>query len=132
MNTEDIITTVIDSIYTVRHHFAYGYLESVYQKALQIELLQRGLKADLEVPININYKGYSVGQYRADMIVEGVVIVELKSIHFLLGIHEIQLVNYLMATGIDHGILVNYGPEKVDIARKWRVYTPTKRGAEAT
>lgn len=102
-----------------------GFLESVYQNALIIELRNRGLKAEKEVAIPVRYKGIIVGDFRADILVEDAVIIELKAVSLTTSIHEAQLVNYLIATGIDHGYLINYGAEKYRIIHKTRIYVPS-------
>ena len=75
-----------------------------------------------EVPIKVTYKGIEVGNYCADMIVEDCVIVELKAVNTLTTMHDVQLVNYLTATGIDDGLLINFGSERIQINRKYRDY----------
>ena len=98
-------------------YFLYGFLEKVYEKALLIELRERGLRAENQVPINVKYKGQSVGEYIADLLVEEKVIVELKTVEKLTKLHEAQLLNYLKATGIKVGLLVNFQNEKAEIKR---------------
>lgn len=119
MDVEKVIAEIIRSAYQVRGALSAGYLESVYRNALCIELAQRGLRYKCEVPIRVSYRGYIVGEYRADIVVEGQVIVELKAVTELVQNHEIQLVNYLTATGIELGLLINFG-EKFAIKRKCR------------
>ena len=87
-------------------------------------LRSRGLLAEKEVTIPVWYKGVQVGDFRADILVEKAIILELKSVRELNPLHEVQLVNYLVATGYDYGYLINYGAEKFRIALKTRVYTP--------
>ena len=74
------------------------------------------------MPIKVTYKGHVVGNYRADMVVDGRVIVELKAISTLTPMHDVQLVNYLTATGIDDGLLINFGADRIQIQRKYRQY----------
>lgn len=124
MDIESLIKTIIQCAYTVRTHLAAGFLESVYQKALVIELKEKGIHADTEMPINVFYRNEIVGEFRADIIVEKEIIIELKAVHHLLPIHETQLVNYLTATHTDHGLLINFGGEHLEIKRKYREYTP--------
>lgn len=125
METEELIKEILNAIYAVRGNLSAGYLESVYKKALMIELRLRGIKADAEVPIRVDYKGYTVGEFRADIIVENAVIIEIKAVELLNPIHEVQLVNYLTSTGIDNGILVNFGAGG-ETRRKYRVYKPKR------
>lgn len=115
MEIESLVKTVIQCAYDVRTHLAAGFLENVYQKALIIELKEKGIHADTETPINVYYKNEIVGEFRADIIVEGKIIIELKAVQHLLPIHETQLVNYLTATNTDHGLLINFGGERIEI-----------------
>ena len=94
-----------------------GFLEKVYENALLLELRDSGLKAERQVPLKVLYKGKSVGEYFADILVEDEVIVELKTVDRLRKIHEAQLINYLKATGLKVGLLVNFYGEKADIKR---------------
>lgn len=126
MNIEEVIKTIIQCAYNVRIHLSAGFLESVYQKALLIELQEKGIHADTETPINVYYKKQIVGEFRADIMVEGEIIIELKSVQHLLPIHEAQLVNYLTATHKDHGLLINFGGERIEIKRKFREYKQPK------
>lgn len=124
MEIQELLSTIKDAAFDVRLALAYGYLESVYKHALAYELHLRGLKADIEYPIKVYYKNIVVGEFRADIFVEESVIVELKTCAKLVPAHEAQLVNYLRATGIDYGYLINYGSEKFQIRVKTREYTP--------
>ncbi len=126
MDIEELIRAVIQCIYNVRGVLAPGFMENVYQNALLIELKENGLKACQEVPVNVYYKGVPVGEYRADIIVDDRLILELKSIQKLLPAHEAQLVNYLTATKFDHGLLINFGSEHIEIKRKFRTYKKAK------
>lgn len=122
LSTEKLIKDIINCAYLVRKALYCGYLESVYQNALQIELEEHGILVDSQVPITVLYKEKVVGEFRADMIVENRVIIELKAVNALNSSHEIQLVNYLTATNIDNGLLINFGAEKLEIKRKYRKY----------
>lgn len=126
MNIEEVIKAIIQCAYNVRIHLSAGFLESVYQKALLIELQEKGIHAETETPINVYYKNKIVGEFRADIIAEGEIIIELKSVQHLLPIHEAQLVNYLTATHKDHGLLINFGGERIEIKRKFREYKQPK------
>ena len=118
MDTETIINTIIQCIYNVRGSLKEGFLESVYQKALLIELRSAGLDAVSEMPIKVYYRNELVGDFKADITIDNSVIIELKAVEILHKSHEAQLVNYLTATGIDNGILVNFG-ENFKIKRKY-------------
>lgn len=122
MEIEELIKTIIQCAYNVRIHLSAGFLESVYQKALMIELQEKGIHAEVEKPIDVYYKDKIVGDFRADIIVEDLIILELKAVQQLMPIHKTQLVNYLTATHIDHGLLINFGSERIQIKRKFREY----------
>lgn len=122
METEELIKAIIQCAYNVRIHLTAGFLESVYQKALMIELQEKGIHTEAEKPIDVYYKDKIVGDFRADIIAEGIIIIELKAVQQLMPIHETQLVNYLTATHIDHGLLINFGSERIQIKRKFREY----------
>ena len=125
MNIEELIKLIINKAYEVRSHLVAGYLESVYKKALLIELREAGLKVEDEVEMPVRYKGHIIGDFRADIVVEGCVIIELKAVAQLLPAHAIQLVNYLSVAGVDNGLLINFGAaERLEIKRKYRFYNP--------
>ena len=126
MDMNTLIRKVMDCGYRVHLALTPGYLEEVYKKAMMIELADAGLHAQKEVKIQVSYKGQIVGDYYADIIVENRLIVELKAVEHFTKAFEAQLVNYLTATGIDDGLLINFGSEKYVTRRKFRVYTPTK------
>ena len=106
--------------YNVRLALLPGFLESVYQNALMIELREAGLVAEKEKRLTVEYHGEIIGDFRADIVVEDTVIIELKAVSELHPIHEQQLVNYLQATGLDYGVLINYGSEKFRFIPKYR------------
>lgn len=122
MDLEILVKKVIQAAYNVRLQLSAGFLESVYQNALLIELSKNGISAKAEVPIDVYYDDTIVGEFRADLVVEDKIIIELKAIQNLLPIHETQLVNYLTATKIDCGLLINFGGEHIEIKRKYRIY----------
>ena len=125
MDIEELIKLIINIAYEVRSHLVAGYLETVYKKALLIEFREAGLEVEDEVELPVLYKGHVIGDFRADIIVEGSVIIELKAVAHLLPAHEIQLVNYLTIAKKDNGLLINFGAaERLEIKRKYRVYTP--------
>lgn len=124
MNKEELIRAIVQCIYNVRGILGPGYLESVYKNALMREFELNGLIASAEVPLKVSYKDVLEVDFRADIIVEDSVIIELKAVETLHKAHEVQLVNYLTITGIDSGILVNFGAQDIQIKRKYRVYTP--------
>lgn len=120
MSTEEIITATIDAAYTVHATLKKGFLESVYKNALIIELNKRNIKVQSEKPLDVFYKGQRVGEFRADLVVEDKIILELKAIKELVLAHELQLVNYLKATGFENGLLINFGEDQVRIRRKFK------------
>jgi len=108
---------IIQAYYSVYNELGYGFLEKVYENAMIIELRQMGLKCESQHPIVVKYKGIEIGNYVADLVVEGCVIVELKAIELLTQVHEVQLVNYLKATGTEVGLLFNFGPRPKYVRR---------------
>ena len=114
---EDITKKIIGAAFEVHHQLGYGFLERVYQRALQIELLRRGASAEVEKRIQVHYKGIVVGDYDADLIVDGRVVVEIKVAPQFDKRDEAQLLNELRATGIKVGMLVNFGRNKVEYKR---------------
>ncbi len=117
----ELTEKIIGCAYKVYNTMGFGYLESVYEKCMLIELKRARIIADSQVPINVFYDGQNVGNFIADILVEGVVIVELKSVQKIIGAHEVQLVNYLMATGKDVGLILNFSENKVEVKRKLRL-----------
>jgi GxxExxY protein len=117
----DLCGKVIGLAMKVHSTLGPGFLESVYQNALIWELRKSGLKAEAERPISVHYDGQLVGAFTADLLVNDSLIVELKSIQSLAKAHEVQLVNYLVATGVDEGLLLNFGAERLEFKKKFRV-----------
>ncbi len=122
MDVEELIKTVMGCAMNIRRHLGPGYLESVYKNAMLVELKKHSLTFEVEKPINVYYDGVLVGEFKADIIVEDFLILELKAVQSLHMAHEIQLVNYLTATGIDNGLLINFGSDELQFKRKFRVY----------
>jgi len=118
----DLAGKVIDLAMKVHRTMGPGFLESVYKKALQYELLQAGFKAELEKPVQIHYETIIVGDYFADILVNDELIVEVKAIVALAAEHEVQVVTYLTATGKDIGLLLNFGARSLEFKKKFRVY----------
>lgn len=113
----DITDKVIKAFYRVYNTLGYGFLEKVYENALFIELKNIGLNVSVQVPIKVFYNETLVGSYFADILVENVVIIELKASESICEEHEFQLINYLKATEIEVGLLLNFG-KKPEIKRK--------------
>ena len=114
---KDITELIIKAFYMVYNTLGYGFLEKVYQNALVIELRKLGLEVIPEACIKVYYNGQVVGEYFADLLVAGLVIVEIKAVRTLAPEHEAQLLNYLKATPYEVGLLLNFGP-KPQIKRK--------------
>jgi GxxExxY protein len=117
----DLCGEVIGAAMKVHSTLGPGFLESVYQNALIWELRKGGFKAEAERPISVHYDGQLAGAFTADLLVNDSLIVELKSIQALAKAHEVQLVNYLVATAIDEGLLLNFGAERLEFKKKFRV-----------
>ncbi len=113
----EITAKIIGAAFEVYSILGYGFLEKVYQRAMQVELTLQGLKAEIERPITVIYKAHVVGPYQADLLVEDVVIVELKVSREYQADDEPQLLNELRATGIKVGLLINFGRAKVEFKR---------------
>ncbi len=113
----DLTGKIIGAAYAIYNALGYGFLEKVYENALAFELNRLGLSVKQQEPVAVSYKGDLVGEYVADLIVEGKVIVEVKALGELQKVHEAQLINYLKATSIQVGLLINFGPE-IEIKRR--------------
>ena len=120
MKHEKITEQIIGCAYRVYNKMGFGFLESVYEKCMMIELARVGLNTSAQKSITVRYDGEIVGEFVADLVVEEQIIVELKSVRRIIQAHEIQLVNYLVATHTDVGLILNFGEEKVEVKRKLR------------
>lgn len=119
---DSLIRMVMDCAVLIRRQLGPGYLESVYKNAMIVELRKHGLSYEIEMPINVYYDNVLVGEFKADIVVEKMLIIELKAVNSLHIAHEVQLVNYLTSTGIDNGLLINFGAEQLQFKRKFRIY----------
>lgn len=108
---------LIGAAFEVHNTLGYGFLERVYQRAMQVELQSRGIEVELEPLIKVRFKGVIVGDYAADLLVARQIIVELKADAVYQSLHEAQLLNELRGTGIRLGFLINFGREKVEYKR---------------
>ncbi len=113
----EITEKILGCCFDVMNELGTGFLESVYQSALIIALKQEGLTAQREVGLEVQFRGQKVGEFYADLLVENKVIVELKACRELIPMHEAQLINYLKATGIRVGLLINFGKPRLEFAR---------------
>ena len=118
MEYKNVTETIIGCAYRVYNKMGFGFLESVYEKCLLIELLKAGLDAESQKPITVYYDDEIVGEFVADIIVNDTIILELKSVRRVVKAHEVQLVNYLVATGKPIGLILNFGESKVEVKRK--------------
>ena len=120
MEKQDITHKIIGCAYTVFNTLGFGFLESIYHKALLIELQKSGLKAESEKALKVYYNDISIGDFSIDIFVEDTVVIELKSVENLSKAHEVQLVNYLNGLKKEIGLLINFGPSGVEVKRKYR------------
>ncbi len=114
---KELTEEIIGAFYDLYNDLGFGFQEKVYQNSMYFDLLDLGLKVEAQRPINVYRKGRRVGEYFADIVVEDLIIIELKAIEKLTEQHEAQLVNYLRATDIEVGLLFNFGP-KPEVKRK--------------
>ena len=114
---KDVTEKIIKCFYNVYDELGSGFLESVYEKALMIELKEIGLKAASQKSLNVRYKDVLFGEFKTDIVVEDKVIIEIKAISRLMPQHEAQLINYLKVTGVKIGLLVNFG-DKLQFKRR--------------
>jgi len=118
---------IINCFYTVYNTLGFGFLEKVYENAMMIELRENGIKAEKQKPIKVYYNEELVGEYFADIIVEDLIIIELKAAEGIVEEHESQLINYLKATDKEVGLLLNFG-KKPEFRRK--IFTNDKKKIE--
>jgi len=127
MPIDDALTgKIIECAMKVHRTMGPGFLESVYENALAHELRKAGLEVACQVPIPVRYDGIVVGDFTFDMLIAGQVIIENKAVLNLTGTHETQVVNYLTATSIDIGLLINFGAPSLQYKRKYRRYSKQK------
>lgn len=121
MIEDNLTQKIIGCAYTVHNSLGPGFLERIYENALRIELEKAGIAVKQQEPIKVCYDGRVVGEYWADLWIDDRLIIEIKAVQALLKEHEVQLVNYLTATGVSDGLLLNFGP-CVQVKRKFREY----------
>ena len=126
MEYEDLTHKIIGCAYKVFNQLGFGFLESIYRKAMVIELDKVGLKADEERSLKVYYDDIIVGNFSLDLFIEDTIVVELKSAQNLLLEHELQLVNYLKGLKRDIGLLINFGQSGVEVKRKYREFANDK------
>lgn len=111
---------VIGCAMKVHRELGFGFLESVFHRAMELELARCGLDFQSEEKINVFYEEHVVGHFVADLIVEGKLVVELKAVEHVIKAHEVQLVNYLTAANIESGLLLNFGAQSLEFRRKFK------------
>ena len=114
---KELTDKIIQAFYGVYNELGFGFLENVYQNALYFELLKKGFNVEPQKAIDVYYQSQLVGKYRADLVVNDLIILELKAVDYLVEEHELQLINYLKATDKEVGLLLNFG-KKPEIRRK--------------
>jgi GxxExxY protein len=114
---KEITGSILGAAFAVSNELGVGYLEKVYENALFADLTIRGLKAAQQIPIKVRYRNVIVGDYIADLIVEDLVLVEIKHVEQLHSVHIAQCLNYLKATGLRLCLLINFGKEKIQYKR---------------
>lgn len=114
---------IIGCAFTVHNELGSGFLEKVYENAFRIHLEENGFSVQQQFPIPVRFHGQVVGEYFADLFVDNTILIEVKAVSQLVKEHEIQLVNYLTATEIEIGLLINFG-DSVQVKRKYRTFRP--------
>ena len=116
---EEVTEKIIGAAFNVYNKMGFGYLEKVYENCMLLELSKiEELDVKQQFPIKVKYDGVDVGDFIADLLIDDSIIVELKSVRQLASAHEVQLVNYLVASDVELGLLTNFGEKKVEIKRK--------------
>ena len=123
MTDDELTKSIIGCAFKVHNVLGPGFLEKVYENAMRIELEKLGFAVKQQQPVDVIYDGHSVGQYYADLWVNERVVVELKAVRAIAKEYEVQLVNYLTATRLDLGLLLNFG-SSVEVKRKFREFKP--------
>ena len=114
---EELTEKILEACFEVSNELGVGFVESVYQKATMIAVRDKNLHVEAEVPLNVDFRDKNVGQFFADLLVEKKVILELKAVRELAPEHEAQIINYLHATGMDVGLLLNFGKSRLQFRR---------------
>jgi len=126
---KELTNRIIQAYYSVYNELGFGFLENVYQNALYFELQNRGFTVEPQKAIDVYYQKQFVGKYKADLIINDLIILELKAVDYLVEEHELQLINYLKATDKEVGLLLNFGM-KPEIRRK--IYTNDRKKIKHT
>ncbi len=123
MKIDDLTQIIIGCAYKVHNALGAGFLERVYENALQVELECEGIHAKQQEKLHVWYRGRKVGEFVPDLWITDTLIIEVKGVQAIQKEHEVQLVNYLSATGVNDGLLINFG-SSVQVKRKFREYKP--------
>ncbi len=126
-NEKTISERVIGCAFTVSNTLGAGFLEAVYENALALELAQTGPAFERQKALDVSYKGAVVGHYIADLVIEQRLIVEIKALSSITAVHEAQLMNYLQATGISVGLILNFGTPRLGVKRIVKSYDDSSR-----
>jgi GxxExxY protein len=118
---EELTRRILEACFEVSNELGSGYLESVYQNALMIAIKEKEFNVQAQAPLVVQFRGQAVGQFYADILVEGTVIVEIKAVSALTGEHQSQVINYLKGADKEIGLLVNFGRSKIEYKR---LYNP--------
>ncbi|MGC2235457.1 MAG: GxxExxY protein [Pyrinomonadaceae bacterium] len=114
---EDLTGKILEASFEVSKELGIGFIESVYEKALVVALRQKGFHVESQVALKVNFRGVIVGEFYADLLVENKVLVELKAVNNFVNEHFAQLLNYLKTTGIEVGLIINFGNPKLEYRR---------------
>ena len=120
MNTREINELIIGCSYRIYNKMGFGFPESVYRNCLLLELQKMDLRTEARYPVKTYYEGQLVGKFVADVLVEKKIIVQIKSVNKIMPVSEQQLISYLAATGVETGLIINFGENKIDIIHKYR------------
>jgi GxxExxY protein len=123
-NPDALIKTIIGLAMKVHRELGMGFLEAIYANALAFELAETGIAFEREKRIPVYYRGHIMGDFIADLVIREIIVVELKSVEGLVTAHSVQLVNYLSATRLDVGLLLNFGAKSLQFKTKTREYAP--------
>lgn len=117
---DEITSKILEASFEVVNELGAGFLESVYEKAMMVALAQKGMNVRSQVRLNVKFRGVIVGEFCADLLVDEKIIVEIKAVRSLMPEHKAQVINYLKATGIEVGLLINFGNPKLEYYRLHR------------
>ena len=130
MEHESLTGAIIGGGMKVHRTLGPGFLESVYENALALELTSRGLRVQRDRRLRVHYEGAVVGEFVVDLLVDDKIAVKVKAVRALTPKHEAQVVNYLTAIGLETGLLMNFGSDELQFKRKARTYRPRKTGTD--